>query len=91
MAKAWGKTPAEFRALSERDKIEMIGFEMFSEVCESYRAAWREVWRELTKGGKEVPTDMLGAMQAEMGLGRVRTLTERIDHKLGLKNEQPGR
>lgn len=64
----------------------MIGFEMFMELCETYRHEWREVWRELTKGGKEAPTDTLGQMQAEMGLGRVRTLNERIDQKLGLKD-----
>lgn len=68
----------------------MIAYEMFTETCESYRWAWKDTWRELTKDGKDAG-DTMSQMRAEMGLGRGLTLAERIDRKLGIGHEQTDR
>ena len=62
----------------------MLAYEMYSETCESYRFAWQECHRELNKEGKDRASG-LEVMRAEMGLGRVETLAEKIDRKLGVR------
>lgn len=78
-------SPLEFRSQPEDDQAAMIAYEMYTETCESYRWAWKELHRELTKDGKDKQEDAMSQMRMEAGLGRGMTLAQRIDHKLGIR------
>lgn len=50
VARNWGKSPSEWRALSVDDRGWMMATDYFESTLENYRSEWRETHRKDGKG-----------------------------------------
>lgn len=77
VAKAWGLTPAQWRALDVDDRAMMMAFELFEGACDSYREQFSREYHERKNGTEPRPgtkrtagQNEFSQMKAELGLNR---------------------
>jgi hypothetical protein len=68
-AKAWGLTPAQWRAADVDDRAMMLAFELFEGTCDSYRDQWSRDFHDKKSGARSRSgANEFTAMKQEMGL-----------------------
>ena len=71
-AKAWGMTPAQWRAADADDRAMMMAFELFEGTCDSYREQFSREYHDRKAGGRNAERgssrNEFSVMKRELGL-----------------------